>query len=227
MKYVTFLNYGCVEICENMLISAQNVGIKMTDFYIGCIDEKSFEYMKKYQNSFLFENQSNTSYENFSTDKNTNFSKIMSYKWKIIKKIYKIHKNLCYVDADIVFLKNPTEYLKNKQLILFQNDEPGNSLCAGFIIFNNTKRCNDLLSDKQLNELIETYMDQDIINFLCDKKYRDCVATIPKEKFPNGYNYFIKNISSDPYIIHNNFIVGMENKINRFKQNNLWFLNLK
>jgi hypothetical protein len=225
MKYVTFLNYGCVEICENMLISAQNAGILMTDFYIGCIDEKSFEYMKKYPNAFLFENQSNTSYQNFSDNKNTDFSKITSYKFKIIKEIYKKHKNLCYVDTDVVFLKNPTGHLKNKKLILFQNDEPGYSLCTGFIIFNNTKRCNDLLNDEELDELTEIYQDERAINLLCDKKYRDCIATIPKEKFPNGYNYFTKNISNEPYIIHNNFIVGIENKINRFKQNNLWFLN--
>jgi hypothetical protein len=225
MKYVTFLNYGCVEICENMLVTAQKVGIKMSDFYIGCIDEKSFKYMKKYKNCFLFENQANTDYENFTDEKNTSFSKITSYKFKVIKEVYKTHKNLCYVDTDVVFLKNPTEYLKNKKLILFQNDEPGYPLCTGFICFNNTKKCNNLLDDEEIDDLMKIYQDERAINILCDKKYRDCVASLPKEKFPNGYNYFTKNISKDPYIIHNNFIVGIENKINRFKQNNLWFLN--
>lgn len=225
MKYVTFLNYGCVEICENMLISAQKVGISMNNFYIGCIDKKSYDYMKKYTNSFLYDNQLNVNYENFTDEPHTTFSKITSYKFKVIKEIYKKHKNLCYVDTDVIFLNNPTEYLKNKELILFQSDEPGYSLCTGFIIFNNTEKCENLLNDTKLDDLMETYPDERAINLLCDKKYRDCVATLPKEKFPNGYNYFTKNISNEPFIVHNNFIVGIENKINRFKQNNLWFLN--
>jgi hypothetical protein len=225
MKYVTFLNYGCVEICENMIISAQKVGISMNDFYIGCIDKKSYDYMKKYSNCFLYDNQPNVNYENFSDEPHTTFSKITSYKFKVIKEIYKKHKNLCYVDTDVVFLNNPTKYLKNKKFILFQNDEPGYSLCTGFIVFNETKKCEDLLKDNELDDLMKIYQDERAINLLCNKKYRDCVATLPKEKFPNGYNYFTKNISNEPFIVHNNFIVGIENKINRFKQNNLWFLN--
>ena len=43
MKYVTYLNSGCIDICENMLISAEKVGIKMDDFFVACLDEESFQ----------------------------------------------------------------------------------------------------------------------------------------------------------------------------------------
>lgn len=38
MKFLTFLNYGCNDICLNMLKSAKNVGINMDDSIIACME---------------------------------------------------------------------------------------------------------------------------------------------------------------------------------------------
>lgn len=43
MKFLTFLNSGCRDICLNMLKSAENVGINMDDFIIACMDEDVYE----------------------------------------------------------------------------------------------------------------------------------------------------------------------------------------
>jgi len=41
MKFLTFLNSGCLEICLNMLKSAENVGIDKDDF-INAVEELAF-----------------------------------------------------------------------------------------------------------------------------------------------------------------------------------------
>jgi len=45
MKFLTFLNSGCLDICLNMLKSAENVGIDMDDFIISCLDEDSYKFL--------------------------------------------------------------------------------------------------------------------------------------------------------------------------------------
>ena len=53
MKFLTFLNSGCIDICKNMLISAEKVGINMDDFYIACLDDNSYQKLKEYKNCFF------------------------------------------------------------------------------------------------------------------------------------------------------------------------------
>ena len=43
MKFLTFLNSGCHDICLNMLRSAEKVGIDMADFIIACMDEDVYK----------------------------------------------------------------------------------------------------------------------------------------------------------------------------------------
>ena len=210
MKYLTFLNYGCVEICENMLNSAQQVGISMEDFIIACIDEKSFSYMKKYPNVFFIEKNAPIDYQNFSRDDSTNFIDVIKHKWKIIEEFYLNYKELCYVDCDIVFLKNPTDYISNKSKILFQSDLPGQKLCSGFMIFNNSIDSKNLIL-----RCSSTDIDDQVIVNLVFEDFKESINILPEIDFPNGKKYFDEKISSDPYIVHNNWIIGIDNKIKR------------
>ena len=66
MKFVTFLNSGCIDICKNMLKSAELVGIDLDDFYIACLDENSYENLKQYKNAYLYVDQEITEYQDWS-----------------------------------------------------------------------------------------------------------------------------------------------------------------
>ena len=112
MKFLTFLNSGCIDICKNMLKSAENVGLDLNDFIIACIDANAYEQMKSYKGSYLAFEHEITEYKNWSFDETSDFRKIVRYKWKIIKDNYIKHKELCFVDTDIVFLKNPLSFIK-------------------------------------------------------------------------------------------------------------------
>ena len=69
--------------------------------------------------------------------------------------------------------------------------------------------------------------DQALINKLVKKnniKYK----LLPWKKYCNGDLYFNKKKKyfkkRKPLVLHNNFIVGLEAKINRFKKHGLWFI---
>ena len=94
MKFLTFLNSGCLEICKNMLASAEKVGINLEDFYIACLDVNAYESLKEYKNSFLHIDQPITQYQNWTFDENSGFRNIVKVKWSIIQKIYQEHKKI-------------------------------------------------------------------------------------------------------------------------------------
>lgn len=222
MKFLTFLNSGCIDICKNMLKSAENVGLDLNDFIIACIDANAYEQMKSYKGAYLAFEHEITEYKNWSFDETSDFRKIVRYKWKIIKDNYIKHKELCFVDTDIVFLKNPLSYIEKSEQILFQCDRPGSLICSGFMVFNNTKKCEEMI-DLCGNDISDD--DQLLINKIAlSENFINHIALLNQVKFPNGYIYYQQNIKQDPIIVHNNFMVGIEEKIKKFKEEKLWFI---
>ncbi len=222
MKYLTYLNSGCIDICKNLLISAKNVGIN--DFYVACLDSNSFDVMQEYsENCFLYTNQPITEYQNWTFDETSGFRKIVQHKWNIIKQVYQDHKDLCFVDSDIVFIKNPTHLIENHEKMVFQSDSypKGSYICSGFMVFNDTPECNNLINDCAENHKED---DQLLVNRLVTEKYWEHHEILNDSVFPNGYVYFDQGRKSSAVIVHNNWIVGIENKINRFKQAGLWYV---
>lgn len=221
MKFLTFLNSGCIDICKNMLISANNVGINMNDFYIACLDLNSYEELKNYPNAFLYKDLKIKEYQDWTFGSNSGFRNIVKNKWEIIESIYDKHPNLCWVDTDIVFLENPLEYIENSEEILFQKDSPGSVLCSGFMVFNETSVCKELIKECSS---YKTEDDQIIVNKIALEKYYNNIALLNENLFPNGYSYYTENKKENAIIVHNNWMVGIENKIQKFKEEKLWFL---
>jgi len=222
MKFLTFLNSGCVEICKNMLKSAENVDLNLNDFIIACIDSDAYESMKNYANCYLAFEHEFKEYKNWSFEETSDFRKIVKYKWKIIKENYEKHKNLCFVDTDIVFLKNPLEYIQNNDKILFQCDRPGSLICSGFMVFNDTDKCRELIDICGDNTIAD---DQLLINEIAlSSNFIAHIGIFNQYKFPNGYIYYQEKIRENPVIVHNNFMVGVDTKIQKFKEEGLWFL---
>jgi hypothetical protein len=221
MHFLTFLNNGCVDICRNMLTSAERVGFNLNDFTIACLDTECFDKMKKYPGCYLHSEQKNTEYQNWSFDPNSGFRTIVKSKWKIIREHYKKHKQLCWVDTDIVFVKNPLPYIEKNDKILFQCDSPGSLICSGFMVFNDTQDCNTMINELGENE---TEDDQILVNNIVMSKYKSSCALLPIPQFPNGHMYYSRGIKNEAFIVHNNHMVGIEEKIRRFKDENLWYI---
>jgi hypothetical protein len=221
MKFLTFLNSGCIEICKNMLKSAENVGINMNDFYIACLDSNAYENLKEYKNAYLHIDQPITEYQDWTFSEESGFRNIVKNKWSIIKKIYQENKELCWVDTDIVFIENPIEYISGHEEILFQGDSPGSTLCSGFMVFNESKECGEIINE--CASAVDAD-DQLIINEIIISKYSNNAAILSRDLFPNGYAYYTEGKKENAVIVHNNFMVGVEIKMQKFKEEKLWFL---
>lgn len=225
MKYLTYLNSGCIDICENMLISAEKVGIDLSNFFVACLDEKSYEKFSYLENSFKYADEILVDYQEWTFDANSGFRKIHYYKWPIIRQIYREHKNLCWVDTDIVFLKDPSQYLKNHKTFTAQNDFPGHRACGGFLVFNDSDITESLISDMSANV---TEDDQILLNYYVDGAYKTNYKPLPRELFPNGKTYYElgnkEELKKTAYIVHNNWMIGIGPKIDKFKEEGYWYL---
>lgn len=225
MKFLTFLNSGCINICKNMLISAEKVGIHMNNFYIACLDESSFDSLSDYSNAFLWENpqkeSSASEYQNWTFEKNSGFRSVVRHKWKIIQETYKSSQELCWVDTDIVFKENPIELIEGQDEILFQSDKPGSTLCSGFMVFNSTSECEKMIRDCAMADNED---DQLIVNKIALDKYYDNIALLNEDLFPNGHVYYKENRKENAVIVHNNWMIGIDTKIQHFKDEKLWYL---
>lgn len=226
MKFLTFLNKGCLDICKNMLISAENVGIDKSDFYIACLDKASYDGLSDYPNAFMwigvdYINQKLSEYQNWTFDANSGFRTIVKYKWRIIQEIYRQYKELCWVDTDIVFKENPVDYVKEQEEVLFQSDAPGSTLCSGFMVFNDSEECENMINDCALDEEED---DQILVNKIALDNYYDNIALLNEDLFPNGHIYYQQGRKENAVIVHNNWMVGIEAKIQHFKDENLWYL---
>ena len=223
MKFLTFLNSGCLDICLNMLKSAENVGINMDDFMIACLDEDVYKslILRGYKGAFLYLNQTITEYQTWTFDSNSGFRDIVKRKWKIIDLVHKEHPNLMWVDTDIVFKENPVEILTGHEEVLFQTDAPGSTICTGFMVFNETPECRQLVAECGEDENDD---DQLIMNRIALSKYNDHVALLSEDLFPNGHVYYIQGRKDNAMIVHNNWMKGVETKIEKFKEEGLWYL---
>ena len=229
MKYVTYLNSGCIDICKNMLISAEMAGIDMNDFYVACLDDKSYLEFSYLKNAFQYAQEELTDYQDWTFDSDSGFRKIHYYKWPIIQNVYREHKQLCWVDTDIVFLKNPSEYLSKFKTFVAQNDYPGPRACGGFLVFNDSDITESLIDDMAANT---TEDDQLLLNHYIEGCYKTNYKPLPRELFPNGKTYHElldidkskEELKKNAYIIHNNWMVGIENKMSKFKEEGYWHL---
>jgi hypothetical protein len=111
-------------------------------------------------------------YQDWTFDKNSGFRNIVRHKWKIINQVHKEHPNLMWVDTDIVFKENPVEILTGHEEVLFQTDAPGSTICTGFMVFNETPECRQLVEECGADESDD---DQLIMNRIALTKYNDIV----------------------------------------------------
>jgi hypothetical protein len=206
-----------------MLKSAEKVGINMDDFMIACMDGEVYNSLSnnEYKGAFLYMNQQLKEYQDWTFNQNSGFRNIVRHKWKIIDQVHKEHPNLMWVDTDIVFKQNPVEILTGHEEVLFQTDAPGSTICTGFMVFNETPECRQLVAECGADE---TDDDQLIMNRIELSKYYDHIALLSEDLFPNGNVYYQQGKKENAMIVHNNWMVGVETKINKFKEEGLWHL---
>ena len=153
--------------------------------------------------------------------------------------LLKVYPNIIYSDIDTVWLQDPRPYFMGNFNIWAQLDGVMTAapiakgylpyFCTGFMAMRNSNSTIAILQEwiSELQHLKEN--DQWVFNRMVFENNFN-VRSLPILKFPYGEFYFDKMPSSarnDVVVIHNNWILGRMEKIQRFIKHNLWFENIE
>lgn len=241
-----FLTGGLKEEAENCIktIKNQNLDDKLI---VTALDDDAYQHISKLN---VKTEKRKTNLKNEADFGTKDFYEITYNKLDIIKQnLEKYNKVVVYTDTDIVFLQDisddvnkfvssPTDILIQDDSSNFKNSE---NYCSGFILFKPNDICIKVLQEA-LN-IMKTNWDnrtwdtgggadqkalQESIKNLKSQNKTIKLELLDLKEYPNGSRYF-NNLDTTyknyiPKIVHNNFIIGTKNKIERFKKNNLWFI---
>lgn len=213
MDYVTFTNAGSLELCRNFLVSAINVGIDENNLIVYCLDKKTYDVLDSEFNCQLnmFGDEIEEEYSSYGTDE---FKIIMMKKLKIILEELKTKKSFIYSDSDIVFLKNPTDTIKEIVNIISEDtnlnaifatdaippQDELKTICAGFVYIRNIEGtqelfekawevCDQHMKDPSRHETdpYGDYCDQQVIRSLLS------VGAVPNFIYSTFHMELVKN----------------------------------
>lgn len=238
---LSFVTSGYADFAINWALSLEKVSCRA--YLLLCLDRMAYEKLLSYNvNAFFFPphaimevvNVHNRSLEFASKD----FLHLMRFRaWTLALLVH--HHNILFSDLDIVFTRNPLEYISqlpghDLYLSVDNFDEVPTSVVVyngGFFYAKHTKPCHILFTciyDLLLDQ--EETNDQVALN-TCTKKMvsdkRISIAVLEETLFPNGYKYFEKKIwarGGTPVIVHVNWLYSAENKRHRMREHHLWFL---
>lgn len=238
MKYVTFTNNGSVKLCHNMILSLRR--FTEEDIIVFCLDEASIEYLKEKNINNLLINNKFIFKENYCNYGTQEFKQISFIKLKCIFDVLNtINENIFFIDSDVFFAQTPTKILSKVETenydLVCQTDRPvGSKYCTGVMFIKNNQEIKNLfkeclnISEQVLHIENDSgeWHDQAILNHIVNKQNIkiNCFDTAFST---NGYLYFSSNGPKERLnqtIIHANFCVGIEEKTNRFKSENMWLI---
>jgi len=231
-----------VKLCKNFLLSVKQLGMEK-NLTVYCLDKESFSEIEKMGVETKFFDVKGIGSE-FHEYGRSDFRRVTEAKIQIIINELKDKDSLVYTDCDVVFRHNPTEFInfsneqmKDKEVdIVFASDNPFMTICTGFMHIKNTEKVHELF--KQYFELSREYgkrgsecmYDQEIIFEILTKRFFDDKEKIawgvyPTDFVKNGHLYWneAETRTGNEAVVHVNFTIGEENKINRLKEANLWY----
>ena len=170
------------------------------------------------------------------------FASIVSLKFAVASEILMSGRNALFVDADIVFLRNPTDYLqeiisRSSAQMIMQYEAPKNVYNSGFWFARPHPAVIELFQNIRKNLIDKTYSDQTCLNELANENNQMKIEALDPELFACG-NQFLGRLSdatetidrsikpfdfTSAYILHFNYVVGKRAKVNAMKEHNSLF----
>ena len=229
--FLISIDSGYVEMGLNLHeTSFKRLGI--TNYLYVCSDTESAHELESHGiDCFIYEQ--NIRHDKASRYMSKDFVRKTHVKTKIILAALYLGYNVFITDADIVYFKNPLDHLNCPTCdIEIQSDHVEEN--SGFYLSRPTEgaillhqkmmdkanQSNKTSNQKALNRALKNLKQDDLIK----------VGHMDKYKFPCGICYFERfnrmwagdNTCTDCVIVHNNWIMGKQAKVYRFKEHLLW-----
>ena len=169
---------------------------------------------------------------------NVGFNLLTSRRPFYLLELMQMYSKIIYTDVDVIWKKDPRPYFKGDfhfwaQIAGVISGQPYFEgfipfICTGFLALKSSDLMKSVLrtwhetvsKDPQQNQ------DQNVFqNIVFDAEANFGVLSM--NYFPCGRPYFeimSEETRKDAVIIHNNYVIGKQNKVDRFKQHNLWSL---
>lgn len=182
------------------------------------------------------------------------FFNLTSRRPQYLLEILELGYSVLYNDVDMVWLADPFSYFKNERDVYITDDmamvkpedhshalpPPGKKgrtyICSCMLFLRPTEGAK-LLMRTWIKELEERQWspssranDQPAFNWALNKTAGQVdVYLLPQVAFPSGGLYFKnetwrKETANEHVIVHNNYVVGFDQKTKRFRDHNLWFV---
>ena len=230
LVFYNVTNFGYKILTENFIISLLKLNFKFK-LLLHCLDEECYNYFieKKFMNVEVILYDCKLS--KLSIFEDNNWNNITMKKINIAETLMKQYKYVLHSDGDIVFL-NPyfmvDTYLniKNNNVdIVAQPRHPCNSICAGYYIIKSSEKTLKLYSNSVLLERNankdrddEVYLEK----LISEGKLN--LQILDREYYPNGNILIHRGLKKLPYMIHFNYLKGINQKSNWMKRVNLWYI---
>jgi hypothetical protein len=153
----------------------------------------------------------------------TLFRKLMSVRATHLLIYLPFTHYLLFSDVDTVWLHDPIPYFRGNYDLWMPLDKK--MYCAGFFVTKSNSKTTSLVQKWEYQLKEQESVNQIVFNNLIHMTKEVNVATLNKSFFPSGEEYFNRFSEDDRakvVIVHNNFIKGIDKKIDRFKSFNLW-----
>jgi hypothetical protein len=232
--FISVFNLGCIEIAENHISSLLRCGI--TNYRAYVTDTASFDILvKKNYNVLYYSVQHSTEVMNFGT---SGFNDLSYIRYKIINELLNQCKIVWYLDVDTVVLYNLNTIISEytDKDIVMQNDI--NMPCSGCMLCYPTETTKNI-TDIIYNSRTSSENDQILLAKLLYNNNNIKLHLLDHYTFVNGLLYFnelstheiyrklqieFKKTTKPLYLVHANWMIGIETKINQLKNKNLWYL---
>lgn len=224
---ITLTNTGYVQYTLNCLKSIKNIGANIR-VHCYCIGDRCAELLEaEGYLSTQIGNETESAIQLFRTGK---WSNIVFHKFEIIYSNLLTHGYVLMTDGDIVYQRKEImdyllKHIANNDM-LSQNDTMDDrditQLCSGFMFIRKTQNTLRYFHPSNVEQYKDVvgWGDQTYINEISSKIK---VKRLPLDLFPNG-KYYLKHYATiRPYIIHFNWLFGID-KMKIMKEYGKWYI---
>jgi hypothetical protein len=195
-------NDAQLPMMKNMLNSAMKSGIPMHLFHCYILD----------------------SHKEAAIYGSSQFNSITLKKLEVIKMNMGLDRDVLWVDNDIVFFEDCLNDIMSKRGNFVMQDDLWGA-CTGFFLARSNYFSLSVLQ-KSIDWLAKTtnkgVNDQHAFNRIYPQIVSIVVTKLSTEEYPNGEIYFNRNLTSKAKIVHCNYLTTTAEKVQRFKDHNLW-----
>ncbi|XP_071943566.1 uncharacterized protein [Antedon mediterranea] len=236
---LTSTNSGFLDIAINWLESIKKLGIH-PNIILVAEDEEAYNTLLPYNDSTTFIRKGTLAQ---STNKNKlvydtpEYKKLVYRRPRYILDELEKDRNVFFCDVDTVWLQDPFPYFVGDYDIILQRDmffKKHVAYCAGMVYFRSSNLVNNFVKDWTQQTLKENLKsnknDQTILNaLLLYKSYSSTLKrkVLNSDEFPNGQLFFNDSriaYRNEAVVVHNNWVIGHDIKVERFKKTELWLV---